>query len=106
MKKNSKLRALLTAVVMVLPLAFGFVGNGVQAAEKDTQTVTLHKMAYDEMPEPTTPNTGDEMDFGGKPLAGAVFTAYDVTKEYWETYDTTEAQMELKQMQLKLVYLH
>lgn len=90
MKKNSKLRALLTAVVMVLPLAFGFVGNGVQAAEKDTQTVTLHKMAYDEMPEPTTPNTGDEMDFGGKPLAGAVFTAYDVTKEYWETYDTTE----------------
>lgn len=96
MKKKSRLRGLLAAIVMVLPLAFGFVGNGAQAVEKDTQTVTLHKMAYDKMPEPTTPNTGDEMDFGGEPLDGAVFTAYDVTKEYWATYDAAEGTDEVK----------
>lgn len=87
MKKNSRLRALLAAIVMVLPLAFGFVGNGAQAAEKDTQTVTIHKMAFDTMPG-NIDNTGDIMpEFNGKTLDGAVFTAYDVTKKYWETYD-------------------
>lgn len=101
MKKNSRLRVLLAAIVMVLPLAFGFVGNGAQAAEKDTQKVIIHKMAFDTMPG-DTPNTGDELNenelenFGGEPLDGAVFTAYDVTKEYWKTYDETEGTDEAK----------
>ncbi|MDT2756309.1 pilin N-terminal domain-containing protein [Enterococcus asini] len=96
MKKNSRLRVLLAAIVMVLPLAFGFVGNGAQAAEKDTQKVIIHKMAFDTMPGKID-NTGDIMtEFGDKTLDGAVFTAYDVTKEYWKTYDATEGTDEAK----------
>ncbi|MDT2784181.1 SpaH/EbpB family LPXTG-anchored major pilin [Enterococcus asini] len=60
------------------------------------QLVTIHKLQYDSLPGNPTQNTGDEMDFSGKPLAGAVFTAYDVTAVYWAAYDKAEGNDGLK----------
>ena len=89
---KNKLWGLVATLIMVLPV-FGSLAGGqsILAAEKDTkstQTVTIHKRQYDSLPE-VKPNSGDEVDFGGEPLAGAIFTAYDVTKDYWKAYDET-----------------
>ena len=89
MKKKSNWRTILATLIMVLPfvLGFGSVKDVMAAEVPDTQTVTIHKLQYDSLPGNPTQNTGDEMDFSGKPLAGAVFTAYDVTAVYWAAYD-------------------
>lgn len=86
---KNKLWSLVATLIMVLPI-FGSLAGGqsVLAAEKDTQTVTIHKRQFDTMPEDTV-NTGDVMeDFGGEALAGAVFSAYDVTADYWAAYES------------------
>ncbi|OJG09181.1 fimbrial isopeptide formation D2 domain-containing protein [Enterococcus asini] len=77
-------------------LGFGSMTDVMAAEVPDTQTVTIHKLKYDSLPENPTQNTGDEMDFSGKPLAGAVFTAYDVTAVYWAAYDKAEGNDGLK----------
>lgn len=56
-------------------------------AESANQTVTLHKRAFETLPDEAIPNTGDLIDFAGETLAGAVFTAYDVSTIYWTAYD-------------------
>ena len=98
MKKKSNWRTILATLIMVLPFVLG-IGSmtDVMAAEvPDTQTVTIHKLQYDSLPGNPTQNTGDEMDFSGKPLAGAVFTAYDVTAVYWAAYDKADGNDGLK----------
>lgn len=98
MKKKSNWRTILATLIMVLPfvLGFGSMADVMAAEVPDTQTVTIHKLQYDSLPGNPTQNTGDEMDFSGKPLAGAVFTAYDVTAVYWAAYDKADGNDGLK----------
>lgn len=94
--RRRKLVTIILGIIMVLPLFLGLGGmKDVMAVDPDTseipesnQLVTLHKLAFDGNME-VKQNTGDEMSFtGSKPLAGAVFTAYDVSVQYWRTYDS------------------
>ncbi|MDT2811156.1 pilin N-terminal domain-containing protein [Enterococcus asini] len=86
--RRRKLVTIILGIIMVLPLFLGLGGmKDVMGTEKPNQTVTLHKRKFATMPADKK-NTGDLMDdFGGDPLAGAIFTAYDVTTAYWEAYD-------------------
>ncbi|RGW12491.1 isopeptide-forming domain-containing fimbrial protein [Enterococcus asini] len=93
--RRRKLVTIILGIIMVLPLFLGLGGmKDVMAVDPDTsevpesnQLVTLHKLAFDGDME-VKQNTGDEMSFtDSKPLAGAVFTAYDVSEGYWLTYD-------------------
>lgn len=64
----------------------GFVGIA-EAGTNSEQTVVIHNLKYDKLPNEIQ-NTGDEMlDFTGEPLAGSIFTAYDVTDIYWKAYE-------------------
>lgn len=101
MRRRNKLITTILTMVMVLPFFLGLGSvKDVMAADPEPevteQMVTLHKRLFANVPEKNaddadpwgTPNTGDKMeDFGGKPLAGAEFEAYDVTATYWTTYD-------------------
>lgn len=104
MKTKNKLVRILATVAMILPLFAGLAGGSQAfAAENETapetQNVILHKRQFNPLtPEDTKKNTGDEMaDFGGAPLEGAVFTAYDVTTTYWEAYDKASGDETAKQ---------
>ena len=89
--KKKNWRTLVATIIMVLPFVLGFGSTkDVMAAEGGSQTVTLHKRAYNgDFPNETIQNTGNEMNFGGVGLADAEFTAYDVTAAYWKAYDET-----------------
>lgn len=51
----------------------------------DEVSVTLHKRVWEGQQPDAKPNTGHEMDdFGGTPLDGAGFTAYNVTQIYFD----------------------
>lgn len=84
MKHKSKLFGLLAIITMLVPLFVGgIVGGAAEATgtadnEPDTINMVLHKKEFDEMPD-STPNTGELMEFGGKGLNGAGFTAYNIT---------------------------
>lgn len=99
MKKKSNWRTILATLIMVLPFVLGFGSmTDVMAATAvpAKQLVTIHKRQFDTMPSDKE-NTGDGMpNFGGEPLAGAVFTAYDVTAVYWDAYDKAEGNDGLK----------
>lgn len=57
------------------------------ADELTEQTVVIHNLKYEKLPNEIQ-NTGDEMqDFTGDPLEGSIFTAYDVTIIYWQAYN-------------------
>lgn len=88
MRRKNKLITTILAMVMVFPFFLGLgSAKDVMGTENPNQTVTLHKRKFATMPADKK-NTGDLMDdFGGDPLAGAIFTAYDVTTAYWEAYD-------------------
>lgn len=97
--RKRKLITIVLGIIMVLPLFLGLGGMKDVMAVADipegNQLVTLHKLKYtlgDNETLPTIENTGDILgasDLGtGTPLARAVFTAYDVSKVYWNTYDT------------------
>lgn len=110
MRRRNKLITTILMMVMVLPLFLGLgSAKDVMATDSDPepevteQKVTLHKLKYTLSGDETLPtieNTGDELEKenlgGGVPLAGAEFTAYDVTKDYWAAYDdsteTTDAK--------------
>lgn len=98
MKNKRSLWTLVASLVMVLPFFLGFGGMPEAFAdEKDTQTVTLHKLQFAEIPGEQQ-NTGDDnMEYSSsKPLAGAIFTAYDMTSVYWEEYDSTQGDDKAK----------
>ena len=92
MKSKSRNRAwgIIASVIMVLPFLLG-LGSSKNAFAQDveevpnSQNVILHKKAFDTIPI-TTPNTGDQMNFSGTNLNGSIFTAYDVSRVYWEAY--------------------
>ncbi|MGO3792463.1 MAG: pilin N-terminal domain-containing protein [Enterococcus gilvus] len=86
MKKKTKQRifAALATVALALPVGLS-LGSKAQADTSDSQTVTIHKLQYENLPEKSQPNTGDLMTFdGSKPLEGVSFTAYDVTENYYD----------------------
>lgn len=91
MKKSSKVLQILTAILVLMPLFCFFGGKNSIAAEVEKQTVMLHKREFTAYPTEEIKNTGEEMpNFDGKPLAGAEFTAYDMTQTYWDSYRATE----------------
>lgn len=98
MKIKTKLFGALATLALLLPLGLG--SSQVAKAEENAnvpteQTIEIHKIIFDKIPENPTDNTGGEMNFeGSKPLSGAGFTAYDVTQKYWDAYkvDKTTAQ--------------
>ncbi|EOT43874.1 pilin N-terminal domain-containing protein [Enterococcus dispar] len=111
MKKGSKWLRILTVVFVLLPLFWMFGGKSVAAKEgktqgetpAETQNVTIHKRQFSdgEYPKDLKQNTGKEMiDFGGDPLKGVGFTAYDMTSTYWAAYEAANGEsMKLKKKQ-------
>ncbi|MDT2705399.1 SpaH/EbpB family LPXTG-anchored major pilin [Enterococcus dispar] len=108
MKKGSKWLRILTVVFVLLPLFWMFGGKSVAAKEGKTQgetpaekqNVTIHKRQFSdgEYPKDLKQNTGKEMtDFGGDPLKGAGFTAYDMTSTYWAAYEAANGDHEAKE---------
>lgn len=96
MKKSKALR-LITVLAMLVSSFVALLGGTQGTAAEATQNIRIHKLQFAEMPE-TTQNTGGEMTWSGsKPLAGAVFTAYDATTEYWEAYNSTSGTTAEKQ---------
>ena len=97
---------------VVASLAGGLSASAEGEVEEEAvkQNVTIHKLKFASIPkdqddkEITIPNTGDEMNETelatsfpeSKPLAGAGFTAYDVTTAYWNAYDATKGDFEAK----------
>lgn len=97
MKIKKKLFGALATLALLLPVGLG-MGQVAKAEEKTEipkeQTIEIHKLIFDTIPE-EKPNDGSSNPFpNGKPLSGVKFTAYDVTKEYWDAYaqNKTNAQ--------------
>lgn len=93
MRRRNKLITTILTMVMVLPFFLGLGSAKDVMAATGKQVVTLHKVKVTNMPdeENFTPNTGDIMEnFGEGALAGAVFTAYDVSATYWAAYDQAD----------------
>lgn len=82
-KTKQKIWAVLGTLVMLLPLFLGLGQANVNAAD-ETVNITLHKKVFENYPEEKE-NTGlEDEKFGGKPLAGAEFTVYEVTDRFYE----------------------
>lgn len=84
--KSKSWSQMANAILLVLPLLVSalFGVTSVSADTTDSVNVTLHKRVFDEgkVPDSKT-NTGEvDNNFGGTPLAGVTFTAYDVTDHY------------------------
>lgn len=86
--KRKTWSTLANTILLVLPLllsaVLGVANVSVSADSTDTVNVTLHKRVFNEGQVPANKtNTGDvDSSFGGTPLAGVTFTAYDVTAHY------------------------
>lgn len=81
MFKKNKLFNLVLAFLIITTMVGGLFTTRIDAAEESV-TVTINKR-HEVETEGDTPNTGEIMpDFGGEPLQGVEFTAYDVTDEY------------------------
>lgn len=79
MKHKSKLFGLLAIITMLVPLFVGgIVGSAASESEPEKIDMILHKKEFDSTPE-LIENTGEEMDFPGKNLEGAGFTAFNIT---------------------------
>lgn len=86
MKHKSKLFGLLAIITMLVPLFVGGISGGAEEGappaisdtEPSTINMVLHKKEFDSMPK-LTENTGELMEFNGKGLNGAGFTAYNIT---------------------------
>lgn len=96
--KKQRIFGLMTVFAMVLGVFASLVGGLSASATEGVakQNVTIHKLKFESMPE-NVQNTGDEMTFSNSaPLAGAGFTAYDVTDDYWDAYDDATGSFETK----------
>lgn len=109
MKIKTKLFGALATLALVLPLGLGL--SQVAKADENAnvppvQKVILHKKKTNNIDgDKLISNTGDTMDFEGEDLDGSIFTAYDVTKIYWESYkgkDGTEKDNNAKEAVLAL----
>lgn len=96
MKRKRNLVLLLSLLAtIVFQGVFGF--SGAVEADVASQKVVIHNLKYEKLPNEIQ-NTGDEMrDFTGEPLAGSVFTAYDVTTAYWTAYNAETGDHEAKE---------
>lgn len=96
MKRKRNLVLLLSLLAtIVFQGVFGF--SGAVEADVASQKVVIHNLKYEKLPNEIQ-NTGDEMrDFTGEPLAGSVFTAYDVTTAYWTAYNSASGDHEAKE---------
>lgn len=100
MKNHKKLRNALATLLLALPLALqGAVGvKTAQAAETSTETatVTLHKYVFNKsLPSDKIDNSKSQDEINAwltennaEALDGVEFTAYDVTSEYANAYET------------------
>lgn len=77
-----KLWKILSAILLLLPTLTGVVDVATVSAAEETANVTINKRIWKDETPNQVQNTGEEMDFGGDPLAGAGFTVYDVTDAY------------------------
>lgn len=85
---NKMKQGIMSLVVALLALLVG-VSTVSQAQTKDpndpeTVDVTLHKQLFDDKLPTEISNTGEKMDFAGKPLKGVEFQVFDVTERYLE----------------------
>lgn len=82
---KSKLKSLITGLIMILPLLLLSFATPQKVSAADTDNsvkVTLHKRVFDSAQE-AKQNTGEIMDdFGGTGLNGVTFKAYNVTSHY------------------------
>lgn len=84
----NKLKHIMAALLLVLPLAFTGLTSipSAKAASQDTTYIRLHKLAFSaDKPLPELPAgeaLSDEQLQGGTPLKGVEFTVYDVTNSY------------------------
>lgn len=79
MKHKSKLFGLLAIITMLVPLFVGgIVGSAASESEPEKIDMILHKKEFDSTPGEIK-NTGEEMNFPGKNLEGAGFTAFNIT---------------------------
>lgn len=82
---KSKLKSLITGLIMILPLLLLSFATPQKVSAADTDNsvkVTLHKRVFDSAQE-AKQNTGEIMnDFGGTGLNGVTFKAYNVTDHY------------------------
>lgn len=82
---KSKLKSLITGLIMLLPLLLLSFATPQKVSAADTDNsinVTLHKRVFDSAQE-AKQNTGEIMkDFGGTGLNGVTFKAYNVTDHY------------------------
>ena len=82
---KSKLKSLITGLIMILPLLLLSFATPEKVSAADTDNsvkVTLHKRVFDSAQE-AKKNTGEIMnDFGGTGLNGVTFKAYNVTDHY------------------------
>ncbi|HCM89722.1 MAG TPA: isopeptide-forming domain-containing fimbrial protein [Vagococcus sp.] len=91
---------LIFSMVVFLPLLTSlFGGITANAADiPDNVDVTIHKRIYkegDTKPEgKDAQNTGNLMEFGGKPFEGVEFTVYDISKEYYDLMKVENANQE------------
>lgn len=97
MKKSKLIRLITLAVMLISSLTALLGGARVLAVDTaNTQNIRIHKLQFKTMPD-NTQNTGAEMTWtGSEPLAGAVFTAYDATTDYWTAYDAAPGNTEAK----------
>lgn len=107
-KSKSRNRAwgIIASVIMVLPFLLGLGGFTTKASAEEKvpekQTVILHKRQFSDLGGINITNTGDEFDEKklnelGDPLQGVIFTAYDVTTEYWKAYNAATGSKEQKE---------
>lgn len=82
---KSKLKSLITGLIMILPLLLLSFATPQKVSAADTDNsvkVTLHKRVFDSAQE-AKQNTGEiTNDFGGTGLNGVTFKAYNVTDHY------------------------
>lgn len=103
MKIKTKLFGALAALALLLPLGLGS-GQVAKAADEntgtETQKVMIHKRQFEngDYPSKAIKNDGNEIeDFGGTPLVGAGFTAYDMTNIYWAAYENASGSHQDKE---------
>ena len=89
MKK--KIIKLMSLLVLLVPIVTSSFSLKVEAAEGDDAIekvdVILHKQVFDAGKVPVIENTGEELDmnqYGGEPLEGVTFEAFDITDKFIE----------------------
>lgn len=95
------MKGLRISVLLLLATVFSGVTTVFSETTIDTIQVTLHKRLLEEDISDVIQNTGEELDFEGKPLAEVEFQVFDVTDEYHNLVTTTSQEEVLENLQTK-----